>query len=364
MQGPTAPPLRLNRLIAKLAERGGFDSYWSFDHFMGVIPPGMWTPKLSPIARVMKEPEAFFDPFVLMAVLAARTKRIRLGTAVTDTIRMHPASLARAALTLQHASKGRFILGLGAGERENIEPYGMPFDKLFARCAESIEVIRKLWSTPDPIDHEGEFFHLRRASLELRPLKRQPPIWLAAHGPAMLDLTGRLCDGWIPHDLSFPRWKEALERIRASARAAGRSPDAVVPSAFVFSVIDTTHEAAHAALEQAVVRVGALGHNAELYREAGGEHPLGANFGGVLDYIPTHLTAEDAWQAIDKVPWDVHHKLFVHGTPEEVVEQMRPYVESGCREIVFQNVTALARPARVLRSTGAFLRTARLLHRL
>jgi phthiodiolone/phenolphthiodiolone dimycocerosates ketoreductase len=216
--------MRLNRLLAKGAERGGFDSYWALDHMMGFIPAGMWTPKLTRIARVMKEPEAFYDPFVLLGLLSTRTKRIRLGTAVADTVRLHPAWIARAALTLQHASKGRFILGLGAGEAENLTPYGLPADRLAARCRESLQVIRLLWSTPNPVDFDGEFFTLRRASLELRPLQKQPPIWLAAHRPKMLELTGRYCDGWIPHDLSYERWTNGLKLIHESARAAGRNP--------------------------------------------------------------------------------------------------------------------------------------------
>jgi phthiodiolone/phenolphthiodiolone dimycocerosates ketoreductase len=356
--------MRLNRLLAKLAERGGFDSYWALDHMMGLIPAGMWTPKLTRVARVMKEPEAFYDPFVLLGLLSTRTKRIRLGTAVADTVRLHPAWIARAALTLQHASKGRFILGLGAGEAENLAPYGLPIDRLVARCRESLQVIRLLWSTPNPVDFEGEFFTLKRASLELRPLQKQPPIYLAAHRPKMLELTGRYCDGWIPHDLSYERWTSGLKLIHESARAAGRDPASIMPSTFVNSIIDSTHAAAHSAMEQAVVKVGALSLDGTVWEDAGGVHPLGATHRGIVDYMPNDLTPERAWELINGISWDVLHGLFIHGTPEEVVAQLTPYVDAGCREIVFANYTALARPARALQSTAAFLRTARLLHRL
>jgi phthiodiolone/phenolphthiodiolone dimycocerosates ketoreductase len=356
--------MRLNRLLAKGAERGGFDSYWALDHMMGFIPAGMWTPKLTRIARVMKEPEAFYDPFVLLGLLATRTKRIRLGTAVADTVRLHPAWIARAALTLQHAAKGRFILGLGAGEAENLTPYGLPTDRLAARCRESLQVIRLLWSTPEPVDFDGEFFTLRRASLELRPLHNQPPIYLAAHRPKMLELTGRYCDGWIPHDLSYERWTSGLKVIHGSARAAGRDPMSIRPGIFVNSIIDSTHAAAHTAMEQAVVKVGALSLDHTVWEDAGGVHPLGETHRGIVDYMPNDLTAERAWELINGISPDVLHGLFVHGTPEEVAAHLAPYVDAGCREIVFQNVTALARPARVLQSTAAFVRTARLLHRL
>src|SRR5437870_1734275 len=145
VQDPTRPPFTVSRITARIADRVRFDSYWLIDHFMGVMPPGMWSKKLTPTARFIKDPEEFFDPFVVLGALAQRTKRIRLGTAVTDAVRLHPASLARAALTLQHVSKGRFILGIGAGERENTEPYGIPLGKAASRFEEALKVIRLLW---------------------------------------------------------------------------------------------------------------------------------------------------------------------------------------------------------------------------
>ncbi|TMK17976.1 MAG: LLM class flavin-dependent oxidoreductase, partial [Actinobacteria bacterium] len=147
VQDPTRPPFTVSRITARIADRVRFDSYWLIDHFMGVMPRGMWSKQLTPAARFVKDPEEFFDPFVVLGGLAQRTKRIRLGTAVTDAVRLHPATIARAALTLQHVSKGRFILGIGAGERENTEPFGIPLTKAVSRFAEALKVIRFLWSS-------------------------------------------------------------------------------------------------------------------------------------------------------------------------------------------------------------------------
>src|SRR5688572_17295070 len=160
VQDPTRPPFTVTRLGARIAERVRFDSYWLIDHFMGVVPPGMWTKDLTPAARMVKNPDEFFDPFVVLGGLAARTRRIRLGTAVTDVVRLHPASIARAALTLQHVSKGRFILGIGAGERENTEPYGLSLARPVSRFEEALKVIRLLWGSREPFDFDGEFFKL------------------------------------------------------------------------------------------------------------------------------------------------------------------------------------------------------------
>jgi phthiodiolone/phenolphthiodiolone dimycocerosates ketoreductase len=181
VQDPTRPPYTVTKILVRVAERVRLDSYWVIDHLQGVVPTGMWSKDLTPAARMVKNPDEFFDPFVVLGGVATKTRRLRLGTAVTDTVRLHPVTIARAALTLQHVSKGRFILGIGAGERENTEPYGLSLAKSASRFEEALKVIRLLWSSRDPFDFEGEFYKLKGAILSLRPyLKRPPPIWVAA----------------------------------------------------------------------------------------------------------------------------------------------------------------------------------------
>lgn len=364
VQDPTRPPHTVSRITAKLAERVRFDSYWLIDHFMGVVPAGMWSKDLTPAARLVRDPDEFFDPFVVIGALGARTRRIRFGVSVTDPIRLHPASIARAALTLQHTTKGRFILGIGAGERENTEPYGMPLHKPASRLEEALKVIRLLWSARGAVDFEGEFFHLQGAALSLRPyLKRPPPIWVAAMGPRMLEITGRYGDGWLPHTLSPPRYKEALSRVRGAASIAGRDPDTITPGVVVTGLVESSHEACHSALESPALRLGALVLDAEAWREAGGVHPFGESYRGIIDFVPTLLQRDDVTAAMEKVPWDVVHALFPHGTPEQMASLARDYERVGLRHIVFENITAIAKPQKAVSSFASLVRTARLLRR-
>ena len=364
VQDPTRPPFTVTRITARIAERVRFDSYWVIDHFMGFVPPGVWTKDLTPAARVVKNPDEFFDPFVVLGGLATRTKRIRLGTAVTDTVRLHPASLARVALTLQHTSKGRFILGIGAGERENTEPYGIPLGRAASRFAESLEVIRLLWSSRGPVDFEGEFFRLKDAALSLGPyLKRPPPIWVAAMGPRMLEIAGRYADGWLPHTMSVARYEQSLARLRTAAAAAGRDPTTITPGLVVTGLFDSSHEACHAALESPAMKLGALVLEAGAWREVGGVHPFGESFGGILDFTPARLPADEIHAAMEKVPWDVVHALFPHGTTEEMAAYVRGYERVGLRHVVFSNITALSKPQKALSSFAALVRCARQLRR-
>jgi len=364
VQDPTRPPFTVSKITARIADRVRFNSYWLIDHFMGVMPPGMWSKHLTPAARFVKDPEEFFDPFIVLGALAQRTKRIRLGTAVTDAVRLHPASIARAALTLQHVSKGRFILGIGAGERENTEPYGIPLGKAASRFEEALKVIRLLWASRSPVDFDGEFFQLKAAALSLRPyLKRPPPIWVAAMGPRMLDITGRYADGWLPHTLSVARYSQALARLRASASGAGRDPTTITPGLVITGMFDSTHEACHSALESPAMKIAALVIEAAAWREAGGVHPLGESFGGILDFLPNTYAPDDVRAAMEKVPWEVVHALFPHGTPGEMAAYVREYERAGLRHVVFSNITAISKPQKALSSFTALVRCARILRK-
>ncbi|GAC1417525.1 MAG: LLM class flavin-dependent oxidoreductase [Actinomycetota bacterium] len=363
-QDPTRPPHRLSQIVARLADRVRFDSYWFLDHFMGVVPPGMWSADLTAAARVIRSPDEFFDPFVVVGAIGAHTKRVRLGISVTDTVRLHPAWIARAALTLQHTTKGRFILGLGAGERENLEPYGLNAEHLAPRCEESIKVIRLLWGSSGPIDFEGTFFTLRGASLALRPyLQRPPPIWLAAMGPRMLGITGRYADGWLPHWQSLDRYRTSLEIIRASAKQAGRDANAVTPGLVFTCVLDNKHDDCHSAMESPALKLAALLHDAVAWRDAGSTHPFGEEFRGMVDFVPTRVSPESIRAAMDTVPWQIVHTLFPHGTPEELAEKVRAYQHAGLRHVIFENIAAVGKPAKAISSFTALGKTARILRR-
>src|ERR1700752_5327952 len=106
---------------------------------------------------MVPSPDAYFDPFVLMGVMAARYRRVRIGTGVTEPFRRHPATLAQAFVTLDHLTRGRAILGMGNGGPENTAPYGIPFTRRFGRLEEALTIIRGLWeSRGEPVDFDGD----------------------------------------------------------------------------------------------------------------------------------------------------------------------------------------------------------------
>src|SRR5262245_30611760 len=160
-------------------------------------PDSIWTPEFTDLATASPSPHRHLDALAVAGAAAVLTKNVPIATAVVDTVRRHPAMLAQSALTLDHLSGGRFILGLGSGEKENIAPYGFDFSKPIGRFEEAITVIRRLWESDGPVDFEGRFFRLQHARLDTEPYAgRFPQIWVGGNSPRMLDITGRLADGW------------------------------------------------------------------------------------------------------------------------------------------------------------------------
>ncbi len=127
------PPFENGIRTTKMYEKAGFDSLWVPDHIMSWFPDAIWTPDIVNIASVLKNPHDSYNIFPVMAIIANNTKKVSIGTAVTETFRHHPALLAHLIITLDHISKGRIILGIGDGEGENGKPYGIKWEKPVSR---------------------------------------------------------------------------------------------------------------------------------------------------------------------------------------------------------------------------------------
>jgi phthiodiolone/phenolphthiodiolone dimycocerosates ketoreductase len=342
--GTVAPPVEALLKNARRNEEKGYDAIWWPDHLMGWFPDSMWTPDVSPLAAVMPNPHVYLDAVAAMAAVAVHTERIRLGTSVTEPVRRHPAVLAQEWLSLDHLSKGRVILGIGAGEAENVTPYGMDYSRPVARFEEALTIIRLLWESDGPVDFDGDRWTLRDAVLGLGPYEagRYPPIWTGARGPRMLDITGRLADGWLPWWMPLEEFTESLARIRKSAEAAGRDPHAITPAMWCYVVAAEDHEEAHRLLNHRLPKSQLLIAPSEVYEERGYKHPLGQDFDGIRDYIPTRYGREEILSAIDAIPEEIAHDRTLHGTPDELVSIAREYEATGLRHIVLWNMSFFA----------------------
>jgi len=176
-------PLDFERIaaIVREAEDAGFHSVWFPDHYFIESGPG--------------QRRGSFECWTLLTALAARTSRIKLGSLVLCNTFRHPALLAKQAASLQEISGGRLILGLGAGWHEpEYKALGLPFDHRVGRLEESAQALRELFDTGTS-SFQGRWLKLDDAALSPKPAV-QVPLWIAASGPRILNVTARYADGW------------------------------------------------------------------------------------------------------------------------------------------------------------------------
>ncbi|HJQ83741.1 MAG TPA: LLM class flavin-dependent oxidoreductase [Candidatus Binatia bacterium] len=339
-------PLRLERASMRLATLFGVDSLFLPDHYLSFVPRSVWGPGLSPAAKLVPSPDAFFDPFVMMGMMATRYRGVRIGTGVTEPFRRHPATLAQAFVTIDHLTRGRAILGIGNGERENTEPYGIPFKKRVGRLEEALAIIRKLWeSRGEPVDFDGAIWRLDRA-LFTTPLYdgTAPPIWIAAHAPRMLGLTGRFGDGWLPTIKMHPGdYRERLGRIHAAAAEAGRPITRFEPGLQIQLALGRDRKTAIAQL-LAIPAGSALAMllPGALWKRHGLTHPLGGDFEGFPDFVPEQVTPAQIEAARRQVTPELIQDGVFAGSVDEVVAEIRPLVDAGLRHVVIWNIGPLA----------------------
>lgn len=352
--GALRPPADGVVTAARRREAQRFDAIWWPDHQLHWFPDAIWTADLVPQAAAQPSPHVWFDPVPVVGAVALATRELRLGIGVTDLVRRHPAAAAQTALTLDHLSGGRFMLGVGAGEALNLVPYGLPADRGMARLEEGLDVLRRLLATHEPVDFEGEFFQLRGASMGLGPQgDAPPPVWVAAHRPRGLALVGRVADGWLPLVTDPAEYGDLLGVVRAAASAAGRDPDDVTPGLYARVVLAERAEDAAAVVDGSLLlRFIALTRPAEAYAVHGAPHPLGEGAFGLTSFVPTRYDRASALALADAVPAGVVRDTVLHGTPDDVAERIEAFAAAGARHVQLTNMTPMAAPDRAAASEG------------
>lgn len=193
----------------QIADRMDYDSVWTMDH--SNVP--QW------------KNAVVNDAWLMLAAIGAVTSHVELGTCVTDAIRRHPSAIALSTITLDRITKGRAILGIGAGEAQNVVDFGIEFSKPVSKFKEQLEVIEKLFtSEPDRrVSYKGQYYNLIEACLQARSIRKpRPPIYIAAGAPKTLELCAKYGDGWIPIGYTPELFKNHANVIRERAKETGR----------------------------------------------------------------------------------------------------------------------------------------------
>ncbi|MEO3806455.1 LLM class F420-dependent oxidoreductase [Nonomuraea sp. B1E8] len=192
------------------AERLGYDSVWTAEAYGS-------------------------DVFTPLAWYGARTSRIRLGTSIAQISARPPVTTAMTAMTLDHLTGGRLLLGVGASGPQVVEGwYGQPFAKPLARTREYVEIMRRVWRREEPVTSDGPHYPLPLAGglgkplkLITHPLRPDIPVYLGAEGPKNVALAAEVAQGWLPL-FAFPSKIEEMYGASLAGAPAGFDVAAMV----------------------------------------------------------------------------------------------------------------------------------------
>ena len=222
------PRVELNWQMAETVERLGYDSVWVGDSITS-------KPRLEPLA--------------MMSALAARTQRVRIGTAVMLTALRHPVHLAHALATIDNVSNGRVILGAGAGRGDNQmyvdehDAVGIPVGERAGRMEEGIRIMRALWSEED-VFYEGDYYPLHNVTLEPQPLQDPLPIWISSNWVRRgLKRVAEMGDAWITNVPSVELFQRCWDRVQENAEGVGRDAGEMTRALYISVNLNDEDEA-------------------------------------------------------------------------------------------------------------------------
>jgi F420-dependent oxidoreductase-like protein len=297
--------------LAREAERVGADSVWV---------PEFWA----------------YDAFTPLAAIAARTERVRLATGIAQLGARTPAMLAMSAMSLQHISGGRFILGIGTSGPQVMEGWhGIGFSRPVRRTRETIEIIRTV-TAGERLRYAGEVYQLPLpgsdgAAMRSRAEPALVPIYIAALGPANLALAGELADGWIGNSFFTESAAVFLGPLGAAARQAGRSLadlDLVVAVSAEFTA-DSEADIEAAGRRHAAgyaFTFGAMGSQASnFYNNAFARQ----GFGDDVAEVQRLWAAGDREAAAARVPLEIGLGTNLIGPPAVIRMRLRAYRDCG-----------------------------------
>lgn len=333
---------------ATLAERLGFDSLWTAEAYGS-------------------------DALTPLAWYGSRTSTVRLGTCVAQMSARTPTATAMAAMTLDHLSGGRFLLGLGASGPQVVEGwYGQPFDRPLARTREYVAIVRDVIARRAPVTADGKYYPLpyRHSAVcgstggptpgpgaasgrgaggkplrsTLHPLRDDLPVHLAAEGPRNIALAAEIADGWLP--LFFtPRLDADVRTLLAEGfarRSAGLRPaaDFEVSATVPVVVDDDVATAADVVRPFVALYVGGMGsRRSNFHRDAVAR--LG--YAEVADEVQARYLTGDRGGAAAAIPLELVDDVALVGPQERIRDRLGAWTDSVVTRLVV-SCTASALP--------------------
>ncbi|HXV89140.1 MAG TPA: LLM class flavin-dependent oxidoreductase [Nitrososphaeraceae archaeon] len=306
----------------QIADRIDFDSIWSMDH--SNVP--QW------------KNAVVNDAWLLLAAIGAVTRNVELGTCVTDAIRRHPSTIALSSITLDRLTNGRAILGIGAGEAQNVVDFGIEFKKPVTKFREQLEVIEALFdSDPDNrVNYDGEYYKLINACLQAKSIRKpRPPVYIAAGASKTLELCAIYGDGWIPIGYTPALFKHHADIIKDHAKKNGRDIGNFQFANDVDVYFTDDGEEAWIKMKNAV-KVSL--YKPELLKvhniQQDSEFDFRRYFTEYAMNKPELM--EQMKRAAMQIPDDVARSAIGVGKPDDVIEMLERFIEAGTNHFIIR----------------------------
>jgi F420-dependent oxidoreductase-like protein len=324
--GPPAGALE----AVRAAEDLGFDSLWTAESYGS-------------------------DALTPLAWFGAATTRIKLGTNIVQMSARTPTAVAMSALTMDHLSGGRFVLGLGASGPQVVEGwYGQPYPRPLARTREYVEVVRRVVARRGPVTYDGDFYQLplrggtglgKPLKSTVHPLREEIPIYLAAEGPKNVALAAEICDGWLPLFFS-PRsngfYRTALEQGFARPGSRRSFADFEVAASVSVIVHDDVDAAADLIRPSLALYIGGMGHKTVNFHR---EVFVRMGYEDVADKVQELYLAGYKKEAAAEIPTSLVEDVALIGPPGKIRDQLAAWEETVVTTLVLQGDAATLRAA-------------------
>lgn len=274
------------------------------------------------------------DPLILLSAIAARTKKLKLGTAIYHIYGRSAVTLGVQSATLQDLSSGRLLLGLGVANKTIAAWHGGTFDRPLRRAREYIDIVR-LTAAGERVEYQGEIYSTgQRFQLSWKPSYPSFPIYLAGLGPQMTKLVGQISDGVFINMATPATIREIASRVRAGAVEAGRDPNKIEIITKVRVSLHPDRAVARARLRQVLTFYNIADHYRDMLKASGFEkevNEIGEAFkAGGFKAASAKLTDE----YMDKLP------VIPATSAKEIKERLKPFEEAGATRLVTPYVPA------------------------
>jgi F420-dependent oxidoreductase-like protein len=289
--------------LAQEAERLGYDSVWTAEAWGS-------------------------DCFSPLCWIGAHTSRIKLGTSVCQLSARTPAATAMHALTIDHLSGGRMILGLGVSGPQVVEGwYGVPFGKPLARTREYISILRKIWRREEPVRNEGPNYPLpyhgpnawglgKPLRSITHPLRPDIPVFLGAEGPKNVALATEICDGWLPLYYSPFRPEVYAESLRTMR------PGFEIAQFITVSITDDIASGLTPIKAMLGFYIGGMGAKKRNFHK---ELMARMGFEAEAEQIQTLFMEGKRWEAVAMVPDQFADEISLVGPRERIKERLQAW---------------------------------------